>query len=190
MTDITFIPSNLGLYNFKIVLIGDAGVGKTSLINRYVFNEFSTDYKASIGSNIVVKDIIMDNEIKIKLIIWDIAGHQKWEVMRPFYYRGVNGIIIVYDVTNIASYNNLFIQWYPEIAAIKENYKCIILGNKSDLEDLQIEKDEKLREKFNPINILKTSALNGENVRQAFIELTEFIFKDKINEEKNLLKKQ
>ena len=171
---------HFGFYNFKIVLVGDSAVGKTSLIKRYVFNEWKFDYKATIGSNIFIKDLNFNNdeEIKVKLNIWDIAGQQVWEVMRPVYYMGANGIICVYDVTNESSYNNLLSKWYAELKDLIKKVKIVILGNKIDLGDKNFAKDDELKAKFNnDITHVKTSAKEGKNVEHAF----ELLVKDLLN---------
>jgi len=172
LSTIMMKEDHFGFYVFKVILVGDAAVGKTSLINKYVFNQFAEDYKASIGSNIIIKDLETDDGKKVKLSIWDIAGQQKWEVMRPVYYQRADGVLLIYDVTNKESYDNLFTTWYHEIQTIHQDFKLMILGNKSDKGDLKFEDENALNEKFNPIKIIKTSAKNGENVEKAFIELT------------------
>ena len=167
---------HFGYYNFKAILIGDGGVGKTSLIKRYVFNEFLTDYKATIGSNLYVKDIKIGNN-EVKLTIWDIAGQQKWEVMRPVYYMGAHGVLAVYDVTSEESYNNLLTKWLDELKILKKPFKTIAIGNKVDLGDKGFAKDEELKNKLNTIAHVKSSAKEGENVEDAFIELVKQLIK-------------
>lgn len=161
---------NFGFYNFKVILIGDGGVGKTSLIRRYVFETFDADYRATIGSNLFVKEIkIKDNEVK--LTIWDIAGQQKWEVMRSVYYLGAHGVIAVYDVTDENSYKNLLTKWVNELKILKTPYKTIAIGNKVDLDDGNFAKDEELIDKLMSVEHVKTSAKDGSNVEKAFVEL-------------------
>ncbi|NHI93441.1 MAG: GTP-binding protein [Candidatus Lokiarchaeota archaeon] len=163
---------HFGYYNFKVILIGDGEVGKTSLIKRYVFNEFLTDYKATIGSNLYVKDIKYKDK-DVKLTIWDIAGQQKWEIMRPVYYRGAHGVLAVYDVTNEESYKNLLTRWLDELKILKKTFKTIVIGNKIDLGDKIFAKDEELKEKFNFLAHIKASAKEGDNVEEAFRVLVE-----------------
>lgn len=181
MQRVTPRQDHFGYYVFKIILIGDGSVGKTSLVNRYVFNRFPRDYKASIGSNIMAKDMKVDEDTSVKLSIWDIAGQQQWEVMRPIYYQGAHGIILVYDVTNKKSYDHLFTNWHNEMQTIQDDYKVLILGNKIDETDLKFEDEDKLRAKFKPIDIIKTSALSGDNVEKAFKTLTEALLEVRID---------
>jgi len=168
--------SHFGYYNFKVILIGDGGVGKTSLIKRYVFNEFLTDYKATIGSNLYVKDLKIGND-EVKLTIWDIAGQQKWEIMRPVYYMGAHGVLAVYDVTNEESYNNLVTKWIDELKILNKPFKTVTIGNKVDLGDKDFAKEDELKNKFNSIAHVKTSAKEGDNVEKAFIELVKQLIK-------------
>ena len=163
---------HFGFFNFKIILVGDGGVGKTSSIKRYVFDEFILDYKATIGSNIYVKDLNYKDR-NVKLTIWDIAGQQQWETMRPVYYRGAQGVIGMYDVTNEESYKNLLNIWYDELKILKGNFKSIIFGNKTDLGDKDFPKNPELEKKFGSVDHLKISAKNGENVEASFIKLVE-----------------
>lgn len=172
MSELETKKDHFGYYNFKVILIGDGEVGKTSLIKRYIFNEFLTDYKATIGSNLYVKDLKYDDK-DVKLTIWDIAGQQKWEVMRPVYYRGAHGVLALYDVTNEESYKNLLSNWFDELKILKKPFKTIVIGNKIDLGDGGFAKDEVLKEKFDFIAHLKTSAKEGDNVEEAFKVLVE-----------------
>ena len=176
MSEISIKKDHFGYYNFKVILIGDGSVGKTSLIKRYVFNEFLTDYKATIGSNLYVKDVKYDDK-DVKLTIWDIAGQQKWEIMRPVYYRGAHGVLAVYDVTNEESYKNLLSKWHNELKILKKPFQTIVIGNKIDLGDKKFAKDEELREKYDFIAHLKTSAKEGDNVEAAFKALVEKLIK-------------
>ena len=163
---------HFGFYNFKIILIGDGGVGKTSTIKRYVFDEFMLDYKATIGSNIYVKDLDYKDK-NVKLTIWDIAGQQQWETIRPVYYRGAQGVIGIYDVTNEQSYKNLLTLWFDELKILKGQYKSIIFGNKTDLGDKNILRDAELEKNFGSVDHLKVSAKNGENVEESFRKLVD-----------------
>ena len=168
----THKEDHFGFYNFKVILIGDGGVGKTSTIKRYVFDEFMLDYKATIGSNIYVKDLDYEDK-NVKLTIWDIAGQQQWETMRPVYYRGAQGVIGMYDVTNEESYKNLLTVWYDELKILKGKYKTIIFGNKLDLGDKDFPKDAGMEKKLSSVDHLKISAKDGDNVEASFRKLVE-----------------
>jgi len=168
---------HFGFYNFKIILIGDGGVGKTSTIKRYVFDEFMLDYKATIGSNIYVKDIDFKDK-NVKLTIWDIAGQQQWETMRPVYYRGAQGVIGMYDVSNEDSYKNLVSKWIDELKILKGKFKSIIFGNKLDLGDKDFPKNAELEKKFGSVAHVKISAKDGDNVEDAFKKLVEALVKE------------
>jgi len=116
----------------KIVLIGHFGVGKTSLIRRFVENTFSEDYKVTIGVHISKKTIDIPDEESISLIIWDLEGQDDIKKTRPSYLLGTNGFIYVFDLSRPVTFENL----EDELKFLKENYPNIpvkVVGNKMDL---------------------------------------------------------
>ena len=117
----------------KIVLLGNFGVGKTSLIRKFVTNEFSSDYKVTIGVHVLKKEIEIDNK-KIALVLWDLEGTDDLEKINKAYLKGSSGFIYVYDVTRPSTYQNLkeatnYLKSTFNISNIK------VIGNKSDLLD-------------------------------------------------------
>jgi small GTP-binding protein len=87
---------------FKIVILGDAAVGKTSLINQYIEQSFEEDYKPTLGANIIRKDVFIDEiNASVRLIMWDLAGQEKYNVIRSMYFQGCVGALLVYDVTRV-----------------------------------------------------------------------------------------
>ena len=108
----------------KVIIIGDPGVGKTSLVKKFVSGRFSKDYKASIGTNMFIKNIILDSDKEVLLHIWDIAGQERWIKMRHMYYRGSHGALIVGDLTRKNTFDQIIKFWIPDL---KINCNNIIL---------------------------------------------------------------
>lgn len=156
---------------FKIVIIGDAAVGKTSLINRFVEGSFQEDYKPTLGANIVRKDVNLDNA-RVRLIMWDLAGQEKYRVVRSMYFQGCQGALLVYDVTRyntLESINNKWLKDYKKY--VKKKGAFILIGNKTDLQDqiaVPTEKGKELATKIKASDFIETSASLGENIEEAF----------------------
>ncbi|KAG0441603.1 Ras-related protein Rab-1 [Dictyocoela muelleri] len=117
-------------YLFKLVLIGDSGVGKTSLLSRYTDNIFLSNYISTIGVDFKIKTINIDDKI-IKLQIWDTAGQERFRTITSGYYRGSHAILIVFDYENRESLENITI-WVNEIKKHTDNSLIVVLGNKVD----------------------------------------------------------
>jgi small GTP-binding protein len=159
-------------YKFKVCLYGAAGVGKTSLLIRYVKDYFNPDLKQTIGSNFLIKDVELEGsnaeKINVRLLVWDIGGQEKFAKLRTIYFKGSNGALGVYDLTDIQSLLKLP-GWISSIKkSVKKSIPMLIIGNKNDLAR-QVEKSEAedLSSRLNCI-YLETSAKTGENVEQAF----------------------
>ncbi|TFG25978.1 MAG: GTP-binding protein [Promethearchaeota archaeon] len=154
-------------YKFKVCLFGAAGVGKTSLLIRYVKDYFNPDLKQTIGSNFLIKDVEL-GEANVRLLVWDIGGQDKFAKLRTIYFKGSNGALGVYDLTDIQSLLKLP-GWVSSIKkSVKKTIPMLILGNKNDLKR-QVEKSEAedLSKRLNCI-YLETSAKTGINVEKAF----------------------
>jgi small GTP-binding protein len=168
-------------WTFKILLLGDVAVGKTSLINQYVEHSFSSDYRPTLGVNIITKDIEIEQiGSLIRLIFWDIAGQNKYEKYRQAYYEGCSGALLVYDLTRDDTFVNIESKWIEDIYKnIRKKCDFMLIANKVDLTNRVVSyKDgELLAEKINAIDFLETSALNGENVEKAFLKLVYQILK-------------
>ena len=118
---------------FKIVLIGDSGVGKTNILSRYISNEFSLNTQATVGVEFGSK-IIKKGEKLIKLQIWDTAGQERYKSITSAYYKGAKGAFVVYDITKMKTFKNLD-KWITELKANgNEDIYIILIGNKLDLE--------------------------------------------------------
>jgi len=163
-------------YVYKVIIIGDPGVGKTSLIKKYVEEKFESEYKATIGTNILKKDVLIkenDTQIQVELMIWDIAGQEKWKHYRHIYYRGSQGAFVVYDVTRPVTFKNVKEIWVRDLYNYLEerDFPLILISNKNDLADLKrISESEGLEcsRDLKAIAFFETSAKTGENVKKAF----------------------
>jgi len=156
---------------FKIVIIGDAAVGKTSLINRFIEDKFSEDYRATLGANIVRKDVNLDNA-RVRLIMWDLAGQEKYRVVRSMYFQGCQGALLVYDVTRYNTLESISNKWLKDYKKhVKKKGAYILIGNKTDLQDqiaVPTEKGKELATKIKASDFIETSARLGENIEEAF----------------------
>ena len=161
---------------FKIVLIGDSGVGKTNILSRYINNQFSLTTQATVGVEFGSK-IIKKGEKLIKLQIWDTAGQERYKSITKSYYKGAKGALIVYDISRKESFLNVD-KWIGDLKEFGENDLCIILvGNKCDLDNIrQVQTDEvsKKAEQYK-VGFCETSALNSKNINFAFQELIKLI---------------
>lgn len=172
-------------YLFKLLLIGDSGVGKSCLLLRFADNTYNSDYISTIGVDFKIKTIKLDNDKIVKLQIWDTAGQERFRTITSSYYRGAQGIIIVYDVTDLESFNNLN-NWLQEIDKFGTNgVTKLIVGNKNDLTDkkqVTLEMAQEFAKEKGGLTVLETSALSSENVEQAFLTMAKEI---KENQDKN-----
>ena len=160
-------------YLFKSIVVGDGGVGKTALTLRFSKGFFTEDYKMTIGVDFHVKTILIDTfegPIKCKLQLWDTGGQERFSSIRPMYYRVSLGKILVFDLTNSASFEHLP-QWIEEIRAnIKAEIPVLLVGNKSDLIDqraVSVEELNKFTRDFN-LYYMETSAKTGDGVGDCF----------------------
>jgi len=154
---------------FKVLLLGNSDVGKSSLLLRYVDSVWSDTFVPTIGVDFKVKTIEIDGK-KVKLQIWDTAGQERFRTVVSTYFRGAHGIFLIYDITNRDSFKNLE-NWLIEIEKnASENVLKILIGNKNDLEDeREIQSDEgKAFANRNGMQFIETSAKMNTNVNEAF----------------------
>ena len=181
-------------YIMKLILIGDASVGKTNILTKYLRNEFDPNSKATVGVEFGTKNIQIDNKI-IKVQIWDTAGQERYKAITSTYYKGAKGAIIVYDITRKITFDNIE-KWIGDLKVNGDaNIIIFLVGNKSDLNDnRQVSKEDGLNksEKFN-IPFLETSALCGENISKVFEELIQKVYvnnkEELVEENKKEIKK-
>jgi len=159
-------------YLFKLLLIGDSGVGKSCLLLRFADDTYTESYISTIGVDFKIRTIELDGKT-IKLQIWDTAGQERFRTITSSYYRGAHGIIVVYDVTDQESFNNVK-QWLQEIDRYAcENVNKLLVGNKCDLTNKKVVDYTSAKEYADQLGIpfLETSAKNATNVEQAFMTM-------------------
>ncbi|KAG2195085.1 hypothetical protein INT46_002648 [Mucor plumbeus] len=167
-------------YLFKLLLIGDSGVGKSCLLLRFADDTYTESYISTIGVDFVRRRKIRTIELEgktVKLQIWDTAGQERFRTITSSYYRGAHGIIVVYDVTDADSFNNVK-QWMQEIDRYAaEGVNKLLVGNKSDLTDKKVVEYTEAKEFADSITIpfLETSAKDSTNVEQAFLTMAKQI---------------
>jgi len=170
---------NLKVYLYKIVLLGDGMVGKTTLRRVFMGKGFSEAYIMTFGCDFAVKDVILENGVKVRLQIWDLAGQPSFEKIRKSYYKGSKGAILVYDTTRRETLEHVPL-WVKELFSNtgKKEIPIVLVGNKIDLRIRQkshvsTEEGQKMKEFLQEnfkLNVLfiETSAKTGENVDTAF----------------------
>ena len=154
---------------FKVVLIGDSGVGKSNLLSRFTRNEFNMESKSTIGVEFATRSIQVDGKT-IKAQIWDTAGQERYRAITSAYYRGAVGALLVYDIAKHNTYENVN-RWLKELRDHADNNIVIMLvGNKSDLRHLRAVPTEEAKQYATDNNtmFIETSALDSTNVEQAF----------------------
>ena len=154
---------------FKVVLIGDSGVGKSNLLSRFTRNEFNLDSKSTIGVEFATRSIQVDSKT-IKAQIWDTAGQERYRAITSAYYRGAVGALLVYDISKHQTYENVT-RWLKELRDHADtNIVIMLVGNKSDLRHLRAVPTEEAKEfaSQNGLSFIETSALDASNVELAF----------------------
>jgi Ras-related protein Rab-8A len=165
-------------YLIKLLLIGDSGVGKSCLLLRFSDDSFTPSFITTIGIDFKIRTIELDGK-RIKLQIWDTAGQERFRTITTAYYRGAMGILLVYDVTDERSFNNIR-NWFSNIEQhASEGVNKILIGNKCDWVEKKLiakEQGQALADEFG-INFLETSAKANINVEEAFFTLARDIKK-------------
>ena len=177
--------SNEEIINIKIIIIGDAGVGKTSLLHRFIFNKFQKDPKQTISVEYTSKLMKIQNK-NLRLQLWDTAGQERFKSVTKNFYKNAIGMIIVYDITNNESFKNCESWILDANQMVNKNCCCCLLGNKSDLKNEKKVDDENIKkfcDKYSISSNFECSALTGENIEKVFSTLGDDIV-TKINEKK------
>lgn len=154
----------------KLILIGDGRVGKTSIINKYISNNFNENENMTTNVSYTEK-VMLYNDKKYKFSIWDTAGQEKFNAITPIYYRDAKGVILVYDITSKKSFERVK-TWIEELKNFNEEAEIIILGNKCDIvDDNLIQTNKEITVKFaeeQGATHFFTSAKTGDNLNEAF----------------------
>jgi len=165
-------------YLIKLLLIGDSGVGKSCLLLRFSDDSFTPSFITTIGIDFKIRTIELEGK-RIKLQIWDTAGQERFRTITTAYYRGAMGILLVYDVTDEKSFNNIR-NWIRNIEQhATESVNKILIGNKCDMVEKKVvdsARGKALADEY-AIKFLETSAKNSINVEEAFITLAKDIKK-------------
>jgi small GTP-binding protein len=168
---------------YKICVVGDGGVGKTSMVLRYTENSFKENYIMTIGSNFSTKTVDLPEfpQYNIKLQIWDLAGQKHFSFVRPPFYRGATGIVYVFDLTRRSSFANLP-AWKTEVEKVVAGRPSILVGNKLDLADegnreVALQDGESLKNEIEALAYHETSAKEGLKVEDVFKETVLAILK-------------
>lgn len=166
-------------YKLKVVIVGDSGVGKTNLIKRFVTNTFSQNSKATVGVEFLSKSYKINEQV-FKIEMWDTAGQERYKSITAAYYKGAKGALIVYDITQKTSFENIS-KWMSEIREkSSKDMKLMIIGNKTDLKDERQVTTEEASSKAQDLGapIMETSALDASNVKEAFYDLIKEMYRE------------
>ena len=167
---------------YKVLLLGDSTVGKTCFLLRYCDKTFQDAHLSTIGLDYRVKTMTLKNKKNIKLQIWDTAGQDRFRAITKNYYKGANGIILIYDVTNLQTYENVK-NWITQIREeTNPNVVIYLAGNKIDIPQeeraVKTEEGKEIADEYK-LQFKETSAKDGINVNEVFQELVEKI--DEVN---------
>ncbi|CAD6189816.1 unnamed protein product [Caenorhabditis auriculariae] len=172
-------------YLFKIVLIGDSGVGKTNILSRFAKNQFSLDSQTTIGVEFSTKTVQIEGKT-VKAQIWDTAGQERYKAITSAYYRGAVGALVVYDIAKHGSYESVE-KWLKELRNhADQNIFIMLVGNKTDLRHLRSVPTDVARmyAEKNKFAFIETSALDSTNIESAFLNILTEVFH---NVRKNIL---
>lgn len=166
-------------FEFKVILIGDVYVGKTSILSRFTENKYVKDYKCSVGTEFKVKSINVDENTIANLKVWDTCGDEKFRSVTRQYYRDIDGVILVYDLTKRETFDSLT-DWINDISDNSpKNATIFIIGNKSDLRnDRKVQTSEGVAfAKEKGLDYLEVSAKTGNNIYLLFEKLSDVLVK-------------
>jgi Ras-related protein Rab-11B len=170
-------------YIWKIVLVGDSGVGKTNLLSRFTKNEFISESKSTIGVEFATRHVTIKGKT-IRAQIWDTAGQERYRAITAVYYRGAVGALVVYDMTKHLTFENLQ-KWLQELKDHADrSARIMIVGNKSDLRHLRAvtQEEGRLFAEKQQFSFIETSALDATNVGEAFNNLLIDIYRSQVED--------
>jgi small GTP-binding protein len=163
-------------FTIKIVLLGAAGVGKTSLVYQFMEKKFRDNYKQTLGVNLLKKDLHIEGYGGVAAQIWDLGGQEPFKALRKLYLEGANGGLVIFDLTERKSFDELP-EWIESFRNARGDLPLLLIGNKSDLEKkININENEaKTFANSHNMKLVITSAKTGQNVEEVFVELTKTI---------------
>jgi len=162
----------------KVLTAGEGGVGKTTLLHRYVEGKFSSETKMTIGVEFFLKEVNIDGQ-KVMLQLWDFGGQERFRFLLESYVIGARGALLMFDLTRTMTLENID-QWVQIVRKEDPELPILFLGSKSDLEnDICVKEDyiEEFKQQFNMYDFLRISSKTGENVERSFESLTRQILK-------------
>ncbi|XP_041976314.1 ras-related protein Rab-3 isoform X1 [Aricia agestis] len=169
-------------YMFKLLIIGNSSVGKTSFLFRYADDSFTSAFVSTVGIDFKVKTVFRHDK-RVKLQIWDTAGQERYRTITTAYYRGAMGFILMYDITNEESFNSVQ-DWVTQIKTYSwDNAQVILVGNKCDMEEERVVSQERGKQLADQLGVefYETSAKENINVKTVFERLVDIIC-DKMSE--------
>lgn len=174
-----------------MVLLGDSGVGKSSLVLRFINNEFRPYFETTLGAAFTHKQVSHLNTT-YKYLIWDTAGQERYKALTPLYYKDAQVAIIVYDVTAPASFNTV-LYWVKELQQhAQESIQLVFVGNKTDLQNPQEDLEGQAREEAQKQDALfvQTSAKSGEGVAALFDQIAEKMYRSDLDYRERALSRE
>ena len=172
-------------YVIKICLLGEAAVGKTSLVYRFIEKKFRENYKSTLGVNLLKHDTMVEGHGSVSAQIWDLGGQESFKSLRKLYLEGANGALVIFDVTKRETFDKL-IEWIDSFKSARGEQPLFLIGNKIDLTDnlkVKEKEAEDFAKKYN-MELILTSAKTGDNVEKAFYDLMNVIV-NRISKEHN-----
>ena len=190
--NIELLPEDYAQYDisFKIIVIGDSGVGKSCLTTQAVRNNFEEFYTATIGFEFLTFNMRINNKV-LKLQIWDTCGQEVYKSLISNFYRNSSLALILYAINNLDSFKHAETWLHDLKAQANPNVKVFLVGNKSDLEDerkVSKEEGERFKEEKHLDRFFETSAKTGENARNALLEAAKMLYKDYLKNKEILAK--
>lgn len=181
------VSVNRTIYQFKIILIGDCNVGKTTLVNRFMGYEFEDEYKCTISADFQVKILNIDPKVGAELTIWDTCGHEKYRSLTRQYFKDAHGVILVFDLCEKRSFSGLN-SWIKEIKNnTNQDVSVVLVGNKIDLPERTVSKEEASEfASKNNLLYVETSSKDGMYIDIPFEKLANDIVK-KIKEQSDII---
>ena len=164
----------MSIESFKVVLVGESGVGKTSIITQYIDQTFQKDLQSTTGGTFSTKSVECDGGKILKFEIWDTAGQEKYRSLTTMFYKDANAAILVYDVTRLESFEEIKNYWAKQIKeSAPENIILVVAGNKADLIEKEVVDEGEARNFANELNAIyvSTSAKNSDGINELFEEI-------------------
>lgn len=166
------------MQSVKYIVIGNSGAGKSSIINQYVYKSFNRVIDSTIGADIKIKTVELNNGDKMKINIWDLAGQERFRSIVKSYYRNCHGVLLVFDLNDLHSFKSLD-YWYSELSYIYDVNKMpviYLIGNKSDIKSIDYSLIDEFLEGKNIKKYVECSAMSTDDIKQLFNELNNDVY--------------